>query len=246
MKRKEIDRISIKLITRLRNCAKCVTPGCDIEYIHALRVEFKKLRAFIRLLHLERGAKNRPEQDAKKKWGIPRQLKKIYTKAGEVRDRQLHYNNINSYYLQKPGRPIAYLENLSREMTARQEDLRASIRFFSFNEFRSDLKDHLPRKLRNGTVKAYFHRQKIIYNRLLLEAHSDESIHAVRKCVKDILYNADLLKHNKAAKRILGKKEEFKRIDDAIGEYNNFRIGISLLGKNLPLLTAGPKSPPKT
>jgi CHAD domain-containing protein len=227
MKRKEINRILIKSITRLRNSAKCISPGCDIEYIHVLRVQFKKLRAFIRLL--------RHEDGGKKECSIPRPLKKIYKKAGEIRDRQLHYNGIHSYYAQKNGQSVAYLENLSREITARQEDLRKTIRLFSFKGFRSELQDQLPRKLRNRTVREYFHHQEMRYEKLLSRAHSDKSIHAVRKSAKDILYNAELLKHSKPANRILEKKEAFKSIEEAIGDYNNLCMGLSFLRKDLQL-----------
>jgi len=213
----------------IREHAASIAATGDKDAIHILRVHFKKLRAVIRLSKLEYKKRQRPH--------IPGALKELYRQAGKVRDRQLHFDRIKSYYEQDPDKPIAYLDHLSREISAGQDKLHKAIDTFPFDEVRSELTGHLPRRLHKSTFRAFFRRQKERYEELAPQAYTDDEIHSVRKCIKDILYN-DELKHPPVKGPGHKEKKEFKYIEDTVGEYNNLRMDLSLLHDHL-----GPSEP---
>src|SRR5882757_10385737 len=82
------------------------TPGKKI--IHSLRVDVKKLRAFCRLLSLEK-----EEEHALK---LPRRLKKMYARAGIVRNLQLQIKNVEDYSRQQNIHPGSLLATLKHRL----------------------------------------------------------------------------------------------------------------------------------
>ena len=224
MKRKELIKIIGKRMDTIHEHALSIAITGDKEAIHALRVQFKKLRAAIRLSRLEH--QKRPPH-------IPEPLKELYRQAGVLRDRQLHYERIAGCYEHDPEKPAAYLDQLSHEIKTSHDHLHQTIDAFPFDGVRSGLMSHLPRRLHKKTFRVFFRRQKDRYEELAPRAHSDEEIHSVRKCIKDILYN-DEWQHLPGRGPGHQEKKEWKQIEVAVGEYNNLRMDLTLLHDHLP------------
>jgi len=222
MDRKGLNRIVKKKISALRESATSVVLDNDKESVHELRVAFKKFRASIRLL--------RSKKNVKKYLRIPEQLKGLYKRAGAIRDRQLYYDLMISYYDQENQGPDFLIE-LPGEIAARKKNIYRHITAFSFEKLQAETEKHLPKKLGKKTIRKYFSDQKDLCTVMLDEPDSDEKFHTIRKRIKDILFNAELLKNKKAANSIIQKEKELKLIADTVGKYNDTRIAISFLNE---------------
>ena len=80
MKRQALEEVIDKHIGSIKKCCDRLPGAFDQEDIHDLRVGYKKTRAFIRLLQLEKDAGDLQ---------IPDKLKAVYQTGGKVRDMQL-------------------------------------------------------------------------------------------------------------------------------------------------------------
>ena len=88
MNRRQIKDIINRHYRNLIKYFRKVKKHFDDEAIHQLREEYKKLRAFLRLLSWQREGK----ETAK----ISGRLKRCYTIAGSIRDLQLQQQRIKS------------------------------------------------------------------------------------------------------------------------------------------------------
>ncbi|HEX7458409.1 MAG TPA: CHAD domain-containing protein, partial [Ginsengibacter sp.] len=91
----------IKLIT-------IVNKHFETESIHELRVEYKKLRAFLRMIS--------EEKDAEQKIKIPGKLKKAYHIAGSIRDLQLQCKSILAITEEETKKPKSYLKLIEQQI----------------------------------------------------------------------------------------------------------------------------------
>ncbi len=90
MKSQKIRKTLKKHMRHMEQCASLWLYTDDGEAIHQLRVEYKKMRALIRLERLG--------TPAGRKITIPRNLKKLYKNAGEVRSLQIYYRSVVLFF----------------------------------------------------------------------------------------------------------------------------------------------------
>lgn len=154
----------------------------DMEDIHKLRVNFKKMRAIIRLL-----------QGRHSKKEIPAALKKLYRAAGTIRDLQLHHQQLANIYSHKTTLPIQYLQLIQDEIKKQYHVYDKAYNQISFARISKQLKHSIPHHLHR---KQYEHRNKKLLRTiyaLLYRIPTDEELHTIRKHLKDMIYIQDYL-----------------------------------------------------
>jgi CHAD domain-containing protein len=219
MKQKKIKKIVEDDLSDIRDCSSRQLGGLDEDCVHDIRVAFKKFRAFIRLQKMA---------GADKDLRVPRKLKKFYQRAGALRDRQLYFHSLDDHAEKKIFKTTS-LKYLIEEINIRKRIISRHLDRLSFEMFNDDVISHLPKKISDKKVAKYFKHQQQRFNKISRRFGSDEEIHNIRKCLKDLLYNAKALEHSTIADSIIRKEDDYKKIIDMIGEYNDTRIALSFL-----------------
>lgn len=193
----------------------------DIEDIHDLRVEYKKLRAFIRLLQ---------EEDDNSKLKIPGKVKAVYTSAGPVRDLQLFFPLVEPHFSQLSSRQ--YLERLNKKLEVGKNDLQQAIKYTSFEKTEEALLSQLPKNLHTKTVRKFALDKIAAIQTGLHSIHHDEDLHTIRKELKDLIYNIKMYRNdfNQPFPVNLGNTEEdLNHAATLLGNYNDLCFALMFL-----------------
>lgn len=199
----------------------------DAEAIHQFRVEYKKLRAFLRMLSEFGGAKE--------KIIIGRDLKKVYRIAGSIRDLQLQEERLRSLVSEESKKLLAYFLLLRREISRLKPELIEQLArdpvggswkktvaglpaLFPLNNFRRFVRQKL------NTIYSHIHSARL----------SDENIHEIRKIIKDLFYNLEIyggIELKILSVKIRQEKDElfFKKLLNELGHFQDMYMAISLL-----------------
>lgn len=221
MKQGKLKKIVDKRISGIQQSSRKIIAGRKNDDVHGFRVAFKKYRAFVRLL-------DEPKND--KEISLPLKLKRFYRYAGALRDKQLYCEQMNSKSgISNPG----FTKALPLEIKTRRKILIRHIHDFSFQKFREAAENKLPEKVTAKSIGKYFRKKINKIDKLSSNIDTDESIHSVRKCMKDLLYNAKALKHFRVARAVLEKEKKYEGIMEMIGSYNDVRISLSFLRKDI-------------
>jgi len=223
MKQKKIKKIIEEDLSGIRECSSRILNHSDEDCIHDIRVAFKKFRAFVRLQKIAGGDKD---------LHIPRNLKKFYKRAGSLRDRQLYFKSLDH---QADGKifKTTSLKYLAEEIRIRQRIINRHLDRISFEMLNENVMSHLPKKISNKKLTRYFKRQQQRFNKISRHPGSDEEIHDIRKCLKDLLYNAKALEDSQITEAIIRREDDYKKLIDMIGEYNDTRIALSFLREDM-------------
>src|SRR5689334_22039732 len=108
MKRKYLEEVIHKHGHRIKKYGNQLPGYFEEEAIHELRLEYKKLRAFVRLVQMEAGAS--------RQLTIPPALKKIYHAAGAVRDLQLFIPQVKDYTTKEQVSLPAYSQQIEQQL----------------------------------------------------------------------------------------------------------------------------------
>lgn len=108
MKKKKIKEIVKDQIKNLQNKFNKIVPNFDPEDIHKFRLEYKKMRAFFRMI----------QQNKNKvlKSNFPESLKNIYKITGKIRDLQLIELNINRLIKSESKVLVGYFTLLKKKI----------------------------------------------------------------------------------------------------------------------------------
>lgn len=177
MRRKQLLHDIEEKLQSIQQLAKKAYVSYDMEDIHQLRVNFKKMRAVIRLVQCKHSKKD-----------IPSSLKKLYHTAGTIRDLQLHHQQLAALYTHKTTLPIQYLQLIQDEIQKQHPAYDKAYKQISFARISKQLKHAIPYHLHR---KQYVHRNNKHLQTIhaLLSPHiTDEDIHTIRKHLKDMVY----------------------------------------------------------
>jgi CHAD domain-containing protein len=222
------DAIIAQLELRIKKLKKHfikLQKGFDPEELHDYRLEMKKLKAFIRLLNT-----NRPQQ---KKIRVKKNVKGYYALAGNVRNLQLHEQCIR--VLAKKCQletPVAYLALLEQERKSAMEQLKQAEKTVSFEKLHKEVLGHVPSSLSASNCKNYLVNQRNALAAILVPtATNDEVLHEVRKIVKDIGYNRDVLGSYMSLilPAFLFKKEQADALAEKLGVFHDYCVSLSFL-----------------
>jgi CHAD domain-containing protein len=220
MKRQALEEVVDKHISNIEKHSGRLPGSFDKEDIHDLRVGYKKIRAFIRLLQLEKDTGNLQ---------IPHKLKAVYQAAGKVRDLQLFLFELHQLpIVQQIPESIAHW---NRQLFSNKENTVSAIEATHFKKILTTLTGELPRELHDDTVKRFLHQKVAAIHILLLAADSEQDLHSIRKQLKDIIYVIRVFENDWGIPFPIGSWDEKKLSDMAalLGDFNDRCIAISLL-----------------
>lgn len=211
-KYKKIDRI-------LNNVILDFDPGD----IHLFRLEVKKLRS---LLRFSCAAKKKP-------LNIPKKLRAFYRTLGVVRSLQIQLQSIKNipptgcYSLQK-----SYPDFITREIEGKLASAKKMVtRKNPFAKEKHALLSRLPNGIRQKAIRRFTTQHVSRLAHLMQPAYlPDESLHRIRKLLKDILYTWPLTAERTALpSTIIMSKEEVHAITEILGNFQDTCTRLDLL-----------------
>lgn len=223
----QLKNISNAYYRRLKNISLLLVKDFDKEIIHQFRVEYKRLRAFLRLMALAPGS----AEELK----LNKLLKKAYHVAGEMRDLQLQLQRILTAANRDNKKAAAYLNILSAEIEKLKPELTELFRNDPVTMSKKRTGQLLPEKFLPPQFKRYVQRQwLVVTNNFRSARHPDDTIHLIRKSLKDMLYNLNNYKgitRQVLAVTICKGREEtyFEGVQAILGQYQDQCTAIALL-----------------
>jgi CHAD domain-containing protein len=223
MKKNEMEQIISLHFKKIDILFSKIIAGFEIEAIHNFRTEIKKLRSFLHLLDFE--VDGGPLK-------ITEKLKTFYRYIGEIRNLQLHYQNVENYfknsndeapglYIPKLNSEIGYLQNTTKEFIS------------SHNNFLDDVEkmvSQLPGKLRKSSIKKFIKYVVYEIQVLLIRLNNDEALHSIRKFLKNHLYNWKFVQpYMVKLSPGFNHEEEIRTIIEMLGNFRNKCIDPTLL-----------------
>lgn len=220
-----IDFIENRFI-KINSTLDLVLANYDIEDIHHLRVEIKKLKAF---LHLLKAGLN--DSYAFK---LPAGIKRFYKTIGVVRSLQLQQDRCKKMAAETDDHlPLQYMSELEAEEKATIAKAKNVIT--SKKTFIKE-KKHLISVLKkgHGEIKVNLFLKsaiKLLRQHLISENPGDKTLHAVRKILKDILYIQPFIeaKIKSTFPSILSDQSNLKSLATLLGDFQDIYTGLKLL-----------------
>jgi len=194
------------------------------DAIHEFRVDYKKLRAFLRMLQL----KAKEPRDLK----LPHSIKGMYATAGQVRDRQLCIKRIKADR-QTSGIALKKMRQLRKEI----KDISANATFVSKKEFENietALIKSLPAVL-SLTAGPDFVNQKLLRINAIIakKEFGDKDLHDIRKGLKDIIFVTAMYENSTEESPAVGWVEDDVKqaaaMANELGSFNDAGIALSFL-----------------
>jgi len=196
----------------------------DKEDIHELRVNYKKLRAFVRLLQ--------EDPDAGKHLAVPDDIKEVYQAGAKVRDRQLFLDFLHKSIKDPTTLMPQFASGINRELFKTKEKLVLAIEETSFKDGEAKLKKSLPSFLHDEAIHRFVHRKVAAVQLILLSLENDEDLHGIRKHLKDLLYVIRIFEQEWGISFPIHAWKSEKALSDittALGDYNDLSITVGFL-----------------
>lgn len=224
MKNKELNGIYKSGFKKIGKYYHRLTENFKEDDIHFFRVEIKKLRAFIRLVNLS---------GAQKEHKIPKPIKKFYYALGSIRNLQLHQKRIRALSRDLSIKyPSGYLQCLhDKEKLKKTKALRMA-KPNSFKKFKKQLIKEAPAELSKQSKDAFVQMSKSRLVQLLaLPFFYDETVHDVRKIIKDLMYNYEYLESsiNNVIPSALNNSESMEILTSVLGDFHDLCVLIFFL-----------------
>lgn len=162
MKRQALQQAVDQHIQNIKKYCSQIPGSFAQEAIHDLRVEYKKLRALLRLMHMD----------------VPAPLKTLYKAAGKVRDWQLF-----------PAIPVAapvFIQNKQKQLFRYKENL---VRVIEATRFK---KIKIGKDAPDNALEKFVQEKTAAIHIFLLAGNEEQHLHGIRKSYKDIIYNNKL------------------------------------------------------
>jgi CHAD domain-containing protein len=221
MKRKVLEEVVIKHINSIEKHSNRLPGTFSPEDIHDLRVGYKKIRAFVRLVQLEKGGGG---------LRMPDKLKAVYQVCGKVRDLQLFLAELHT--IKEATQLPASITRWHQQLFTYKEQAVGAIEAVHFKKLPDTITKELPRQLHDATLTKFMHQKVAAIHIVLLVADNESDLHTIRKQVKDIIYTIRLFEHDWGIPfPISGWKSEKELSDLAstMGDFNDRCLAVSLL-----------------
>lgn len=220
MKRPALEEVIDKHISSIQKYCDRLPGSFDQEDIHDLRVDYKKIRAFIRLLQLEKDTGE---------LHIPHKLRAVYQTGGKVRDLQLFLLELNTLPVVTaiPNSIVRW----HKQLFAYKEQLVSAIEKVSFKKLRAGITGELPHELHGDTVKKFLHYKVAAIHIILLAASDEQDLHGIRKELKDVIYNMRIFENDWDIPFPVSGWDEnmLNEMASQLGDFNDRCLAISLL-----------------
>ena len=225
MKRAYLAEVIKKHGRRIKKYSEQLPGSFETEMIHELRVEYKKLRAFIRLLQMDADAHHLT---------MSPDIKTVYHAAGQVRDLQLFLPQVK-LQAEKENIPLPnYVQYLQQRLFKAKETLVTAIENLKAGKAIDNIMHGLPQALEDVAIRKFIHRKVAAVKVILLALEKDDELHTVRKQLKDIIYNIRIFDSDWGISFPVTAWRSEKRLNDTatmLGDFNDRCIGLSFLSE---------------
>lgn len=221
MKRQALEDVVTRYIEQIEKHSDRVPGNFDKEDIHDLRVGYKKIRAFLRLLQLQKDSGNLQ---------MPIELRAVYQTSGKVRDLQLFLVQIGNA-INVASLPV-YCKCCNQQLFANKEQAVKAIEDIQFKKVIHSIKKELPGHLQPETLRKFMQQKMAAIHIVLLVADHEEHLHTIRKHLKDIIYVIRIYEHDLEASFPIQEYTNEKQLSDMaarLGDFNDCCIAVSLL-----------------
>lgn len=224
MKTSDLEKVLSRYCTDIRKHSEKIPGQFEKEDVHELRVVYKKLRAFMRVIRMD------TETDGKVE--IPGKLNDLYTAAGPVRDLQLYISEIEMYAKENDLDISSYLTVLNKKLFEAKQELVKAIEKETFAKSFDKLQAELPDGLNEETPVKFIRVKIAAIQIIIMVADSDDDLHSIRKQLKDIIYTLRLFELDWKTifpRSVWKGEEELDALGSLLGNYNDLYIANSFL-----------------
>lgn len=195
------------------------------EEIHDFRLEYKKIRAFIRLTN----EGNRTNKKIK----LPGKIKYFYRRAGNIRNLQLYKHKISIFcdftVIQKPKNYFNRLDSLIERES--KEALKGADHLQEKNITKSVSKE-IPYEINDALVQSLIKRYSSELAALLsVNPPSDQILHGTRKILKDILFNSKYIQADLQSIAPDLSVKNIKELSITLGDFMDICVDLGLLNQ---------------
>ncbi len=225
MKHLELVKTVKKRFAKIDDALKNVVKDFDANDIHLFRIEVKKLRSFLRLVSAGGGKHSRQK--------LPNKLYGFYCSIGVIRNLQIQKKNIEE--LDNPEYSSLtkyYLDYIHNKIGRHIEELRTFGKGKrQFSKGRQEIIKNLPSRLKLKSIRKFTgDKLKTLTNLMKPSSLSDESLHSVRKTLKDILYTWSYTNEKTAIPSVVVmSKKDIRSITTLLGNFQDKCVGLDLL-----------------
>lgn len=205
MKKPAIKKAIKRQFRELNESYKAIQDSWSMEAIHAFRVDVKQLRAFIRMVNT----------GSKEKLSLPRRLKKVYRRTGQLRNWQL--------FMQTFSRNRNLKRYAARSLDTAMENLRQAMQKNLLVKAKAKLLKKIPGECRKNDMQVFRHnKMRVIDDLSGLQQFKDDDFHTIRKNLKDLQYDNLLTKDSH-------RKKYYKVLTEKLGALQDCRMELQLL-----------------
>ena len=228
MKQVQLVEVITKRLKRMKKLSGEVLEKFDMDDIHDLRVEYKKLRSLIRLIQLEANAP---------KLKVPGKLKSVYETGGPVRDIQLFIPRLSPYFYHFPTQ--VFLNGLEQKLATAKQELKRAIEQTSFEKVEESVIGSLPDHLNDEAVKKFVEKKIQAVKSGLSNIQNDEDLHSVRKQLKDLINVIKVYRNEWKLPFPVNtgiSEDDLNEAGTLLGEYNDLCFAINFLQLNRDII----------
>ena len=227
MNREQIKHIANNQYRKIKKHIKKIADDFDMETIHQFRVEYKKLRAFLRMLTAQ--------EETGGEITVSKKLKKVYTISGSIRDLQLQQLRITDATKGEQKKPTSYLTLLQKEMDSLKPELSEMLLENPVNDSKKKTDAAMPDEFPLSGFRNFVQQKWAAVHAIIASGHfSDDNVHLIRKNLKDLFYNLKLyqgVEHEILSISIMKGKDEkyFDQLLEELGSFQDKCTAIALL-----------------
>ncbi|RPE14250.1 CHAD domain-containing protein [Chitinophaga lutea] len=198
----------------------------NLEVLHKLRVEVKKLKAFAGFASA--GGHGKDADRAIKP------VKKMFRVAGEIREAGLTLSMLQKYQITHPRLKSATIHTLNEKTATFQSHIDTYLQQIKKSDRKLRASLH---SIRNRNIEAWF-SEELTATAALLAAPPPERLHDARKKLKTLLYTYTMLPKPLAA-RVQVNKDYLHRLQELIGNWHDAALAADLLAKGNNVRSGG-------
>ncbi|MDP4129869.1 MAG: CHAD domain-containing protein [Bacteroidota bacterium] len=229
MEKLKVNTDVIKRLKDIKRLSRKIHRYFEADDIHVFRTETKKLRALLRLVGTDRIEGKKP--------ALPKHLKDLYRVLGAIRSLQLQQQNISAAIAEdgEGGMCRTYLNLLNAKEAGKM--IKAETLLINKKALQKEMQritGAVPKKIGNPGIDKFI---KLTGNRLQQLANeeilSEESLHMLRKSLKDLLYCWSYIKADLTLSPAFPTRKDIRKIVDLLGDFRDILMGIVQLDSDL-------------
>lgn len=210
-----LEKYTLKRFSRLKKLLRSYSSDPQVETLHGIRVEIKKVKVILRLINeYEKGFHAH-------RHFVP--LREIFRKAGEIRQPQVYYELLLRHEIQ--GVDDSLIPGSSAQARLSRDFRREIPVYISVVRIRKNKLGEFLNEISGGQIRKYVKGRKEALRLMLQGNLAANALHKARKVIKEIMYLEAVTK--KAGKRDLF----FSQMEELIGQWHDRQLLMDVLRK---------------